>query len=188
MANQKRNKNTIPQKINTFGGSYLKSNPKAERPLCVSRAIHVVLKSSWATGSYSMLQKYNSRKIEDIVRSTAESCRIKVYHLVNVGNHLHLVIKLKDIADYRKFIRIITGLIARHVLKRQRGPVLTPKKKLKKIKFWLARPFTRIINWGRDYKYVDRYMEKNKNDAKSAFAAWGFDVVDFNLIQMLSTG
>jgi REP element-mobilizing transposase RayT len=171
-----------------FGGSRLKSNPKTERPLCSNRAIHLVLKSSWATGSFSMLQKYNSRKIDAIIRITAENCAIKIYHLVNVGNHLHLVIKLKDVKAYPKFIRIITGLIARHVLKRERGPVLEQKKKLKKVKFWIARPFTRIITWGRDYNYLHNYMEKNINQAKVAFAAWGFDVIDIKMIQLLSTG
>jgi REP element-mobilizing transposase RayT len=173
---------------NIFGGSRLKSNPKVERPLCSKRAIHLVLKSNWAMGSFSMLQRYNSRKIDFIIRMAAEKCSIKIYHLVNVGNHLHLVFKLKDVNDYPRFIRAITGMIARHVLRRERGPSLTPKKNLRRVKFWLARPFTRIITWGRDYNHVHQYMEKNTKDAKTVFTAWGFDVVDIKMVQLLSTG
>ncbi len=177
----------MPEKRH-FGGSRLKSNPKTARPLNSKEAIHLVLKSSWATGSKSMLQKYNCDKIDYIIRSTAKKCEIRIYHFVNVGNHLHLVIKLDNLELYPKFIRAITGLISRHVLKRERGPVdLSGKRVLRKIRFWVARPFSRIIAWGRDFKHIKNYMEKNRGQAKSAYPAWGFEIIDLKMIQALNT-
>ena len=175
--------------IRQFGGALLKGNAKMARPLSTKEAVHLVLKSAQAIGTKSMLHTYNVSKIDEIIRTHARLCRIRIYHLVNVGNHLHLVIKLDDRKEFSKFIRVITGLIARHVLKSQRGAAGESKAAgYEKNQFWVARPFTRLIAWGRDYEHITRYMKKNINDAKRGFIPWGFDTTDPILIQMLNTG
>ncbi len=176
--------------LKTFGGSLLKSNPKTKRTLSTKSAIHLVLKSEIATGPNSMLQKYNAKKIDSLIRHQAKLCGIKIYHLVNVGNHLHIVIQITKRHLYAKFIRAITGLIARHVLNKQRGPENSAVSSKKKIQFWIARPFTRIITWGRDFNYVRNYMKKNIDQANRRyhFIAWGFEVVDPIKIAQLNTG
>ncbi|MBL7671198.1 MAG: transposase [Bdellovibrionaceae bacterium] len=149
----------------------------------------MVLKSGQAIGTKSMLHTYNVRKIDEIIRTHARLCRIRLYHLVNVGNHLHLVIKLDDRKEFSKFIRVITGLIARHVLKSQRGAAgESSAAGYERNQFWVARPFTRLIAWGRDYQYITKYMKKNINDVKRCFIPWGFDMTDPMLIQILNTG
>ena len=158
----------------------LKSNPKAKRPISTAEAIHLVLKSQHATGKHSMLHSYNAKKIEAVIRSQAKFWGLKVYHYVNVGNHLHLVIKLNNRRSFNPFIRAITGLIARHVLNAERGSA-------KEVQFWVARPFTRIINWGKDYLNINKYMQKNKGQAKSHFVAWGFDITNTGSILNLNT-
>ncbi len=175
--------------IRQFGGALLKGNAKIARPLSTKEAVHLVLKSAQAIGTKSMLHTYNVSKIDEIIRTHSRLCRIRIYHLVNVGNHLHLVIKLDDRKEFSKFIRVITGLIARHVLKSQRGAAGESKAAgYEKNQFWVARPFTRLIAWGRDYEHITRYMKKNINDAKRGFIPWGFDTTDPILIQMLNTG
>jgi REP element-mobilizing transposase RayT len=172
-----------------FGGALLKGNAKVARPLSTKEPVHLVLKSAQAIGAKSMLHTYNVNRIDKIIRTHAKLCRIRIYHLVNVGNHLHLVIKLDDRKEFSKFIKTITGLIARHVLKAQRGPAVELSTAArKKTQFWVARPFTRLIAWGRDYGHIKRYMKKNINDAKRCFIPWGFDVTDPTLIRMLNTG
>ncbi|MBK7962298.1 MAG: transposase [Bdellovibrionales bacterium] len=174
--------------IRQFGGALLKGNAKIVRPLTTKEPMHLVLKSAQAIGTKSMLHNYNVSKIDEIIRTHARLCRIRIYHLVNVGNHLHLVIKLDDRKKFSKFIRVITGLIARHVLKAQRGAAGESKAAgYKKNQFWVARPFTRLIAWGRDYEHITKYMKKNINDAKRCFIPWGFDTTDPMLIQMLNT-
>jgi putative transposase len=175
--------------LKQFGGALLKGNAKVARPLSTKEPVHLVLKSAQAIGTKSMLHTYNVNKIDKIIRTHAKLCRIRIYHLVNVGNHLHLVIKLDDRKEFSKFIKAITGLIARHVLNAQRGPAVESSTAArKKTQFWVARPFTRLIAWGRDYEYIKRYMKKNINDAKRYFIPWGFDVTDPTLIRMLNTG
>ena len=56
------------------------------------------------------------------------------------------------------FLRAISGIIARTVLGAQRGE---PKGK----KFWDARPFTRIVAWGKAYTAACRYLIKNQLEA-----------------------
>ena len=179
-----------------FGGSHLKGNPKVGRRLSTKEPIHLVLKSERAFGPQSMLQKYNVGKIDKLVRRQAAVFGLKIYHFVNVGNHLHLVIRLHDVKLFAKFIRAITGLIARHVLHQERGQGLKfsktaiPRKASPRCrkKFWVARPFTRLIAWGCDYKNITRYMAKNRNQAKGFFVAWGFDITDPRSVQNLETG
>ena len=189
-----------PARIRLFGGSRLKGHPKTARPLSTKESIHLVLKSARAFGSQSMLHGHNAKKIYELIYNQAECCGIKVYHFVNVGNHLHLVIKLHDIKLYRKFIRAITGLIARQVLKKERGLAKNtsrnesvPNESVSNIanRFWVARPFTRLIAWGRDYNHVSWYMKKNMSQAtsvlKTAFKAWGFEITDPKMISSLNT-
>ena len=93
------------------------------------------------------------------------------------------MIKIDNLRLYKRFIRSVTGLIARHVLNAQRG---SPQY----VKFWVARPFTRILSWGRDYDYVKRYMEKNKGQScfRAAFIDWGFSVTEPQAVMTLDTG
>ena len=172
-------KDKIPKQ---FGGARLKSNPKIKRPLTTKHAIHLVLKSELARGNKSFLRARNVDRIDRIVRSSAKKFGVRLYHFVNVGNHIHLVVKLHDTQTYSSFIRAVTGLIARHVLQAQRNAA-------KGIKFWQARPFTRLVTWGRDYNRVKRYMEKNREQARSGgFTDWGFSVTDPSKIANLDSG
>jgi hypothetical protein len=183
-----------------FGGALLKGNPKEKRPLTLKTPLHLVLKSQKAFGPSSMLAKANAKKIDYVVRKQAAACGVKIYHFVNVGNHLHLVVRLQDRRLYRVFIRAVSGLIARQVLGTERGPKSEAKEpssnievitednseaKIQKTQFWVARPFTRLMTWGPDYKGLSRYMKKNQAQAdrsgarlseKSAPAVVGFDI------------
>lgn len=194
-----------------FGGSRFKGHAKCARPLSTKESVHLVLKSKQAIGPRSMLRSYNAKKIDAIIRRQAKLSGIRVYHLVNVGNHLHLVVRITNLNLYDRFIRSVTGLIARHVTNRERGDgrkflSLAELKLLggnasgsrqetnsqvdkKLARFWEARPFTRLIAWGRDFQYVKNYMEKNKNQAnlRNYFVAWGFDLTGVNDIQYLNT-
>lgn len=170
-----------------FGGSLLKGNPKIQRPLSPKKPLHLVLKSKWTFGEKSMLTRQNSKIVDQIIRKQAKTFGVRLYHLVNVGNHLHLVVKIEDRKLYRKFIRAISGLIPRQVLKKERGPGLLRQKQagghsssvqgtkqnpregaaaergsqIGGGSFWLLRPFTRIASWGRDFLNLKNYMLRN---------------------------
>lgn len=183
--------NLIPTShLKCFGGSRLPSNPKSKRPLSTKNAIHLVLKSRMATGNRSMLQKANAAKVDSVIRRNAKNCGVRIYQLVNVGNHLHLVVRIQSQRLFSHFLRAVSGLIARHILKKERGQAkaqLNTTKPKQHDSFWVARPFTRLIAWGTDFRNVKRYMDKNRGQARSYFVAWGFDQTEPVRIFSLST-
>ena len=152
-----------------FGGNLLRSHPKEARPLSTKEAVHIVLKSEWAIGPASLLR--HADFVDQTIRYWAKKCGVEVYQLVNVGNHLHLVVRLTKLSLYKKFIRTITALIARHVGQRRRGPARSSitdeaNQPESHFQFWLARPYTRIIAWGKDWENILKYMRKNRLDAQ----------------------
>jgi hypothetical protein len=143
--------------VKHFGGAYLKeSNPKEKRPISIKNSMHLVVRSVLAKGPLSLLKFHDD--IQYIIDTQARLFGVKVYRLANGGNHLHMIVLPRSRKAFNGFVRAITGLIARKVLGAERG---CPKA----IKFWEKRPFTRIVEWGRDYKRLCRYLAQNTLEA-----------------------
>jgi len=147
------------KKMRQFGGSLLKqSNAKTARPLSTKHAMHVVLRSSQAKGEWSLRSLKNQKTVEKITRNLAKKYGIKIYEYANVGNHLHLLIKLGNRFTFAPFIRSLSGSIALKV---------TGSNKLKalKEKFWDFRPWTRILEWKKAYSIAKDYVIQNHLEA-----------------------
>jgi len=109
-----------------FGGDLLKGNhPKFKRPLSSKKAIHLVMRSTKARGAHSFLRFHLA--IKRIIDNQARRHGIQVYRLANAGNHLHLMIRCCSRRAYTRFIRSISGLIARLVLQKERGCSRAPR-------------------------------------------------------------
>ena len=67
---------------------------------------------------------------------------VKVYRYANSGNHLHLIVSPRSRQAFRAYLQAISGIIARMTLNVERGKPLG-------IQFWDARPFTKIVEWGK---------------------------------------
>lgn len=145
---------------NVFGGMYFQNyNPSLKRPIDSKKALHLTLKSSQARGEKSFKNKTFEARIFDIVADHAEANGITLYSYANGGNHLHILCRAKHREDYTRFIRSITGLIARLVGGSQRG------KKLSK-KFWDNRPFSRVVSFAkREFEIAKRYLTRNVLEA-----------------------
>ena len=141
-------------KIKDFGGSLIKGNPREQRPISVKRPLHLVMRSSLAKGERSFLNPRRSRIIRELVHRSAKDHGVKVYRFANSGNHLHFILLPGTRTSFQRFIRSISGVIARLTLGAQRGKALG-------LKFWDARPFTRILEWGKDYRYACAYLKQN---------------------------
>lgn len=149
----------IPAPKKVFGGSLLKGNAKEERPISTKHFMHLVLRSSLAKGRRSFLHDKNWRKVNRIVREQAGSAGIKIKHFENVGNHLHIVVLIPSRKALFRFLRSISGIIARFIMGAERN---NPKT----VKFWDARPFSRIVAWGeRSLRPLKEYMHKNREQA-----------------------
>lgn len=141
--------------MHQFGGALLKnSNAKSKRPLSTKHAMHVVLRSSLARGEWSLRSPKNQKMVEKTIRQQAQIYGIKIYEFANVGNHLHLLIKLGNRYTFAPFMRAISGIIALKVTGARKSKEL-------KQKFWDYRPWSRIVEWQRAYSIAKDYVVQN---------------------------
>jgi REP element-mobilizing transposase RayT len=142
-----------------FGGDLLKSaNARCARPISTREAMHIVLRSSQAKGKLSMLEKSRADRIDKLIKKHAKKFEVKIYQYANVGNHIHLLVLASHRDFFKYFLRTISGFIARIVLGAERGSA-------KKTKFWDQRPWSRFVQWNKDFKGVKKYVVQNFNEA-----------------------
>jgi REP element-mobilizing transposase RayT len=128
-----------------------------------------------------MLRENHRNAIDLIIKKQSKEFGVQIYSFVNVGNHLHILVRAQNRNSFKDFLRAVSGLIARKIIKRERGLAKefshrahsTPytKTKTDKNRFWDHRPFTRIVDWGRAYKTTMNYLNKNKIEA-IGFGRW----------------
>jgi REP element-mobilizing transposase RayT len=137
-----------------FGGSLLTSNPKGKRPLHSKLPILLTLRAE-----RSCLRKPGAfHVVNQLVRATAKRHGIRIYKYANVGNHLHILIKIPHVHRWAAFIRELTGRIAQALLARIDLP--------KNLRFWKFRPHTRIVRgWQKAYTTAKEYIYLNQLEA-----------------------
>ncbi|MEQ1876462.1 MAG: transposase [Bdellovibrionia bacterium] len=142
------------------GGSHSKGKRKTARPLDRKKPIHLVMSAKNARAKLSMMSPLNERKVEAIVYEYADKFGVRVHDFANGGNHLHLNVTIPNREQFQKFLRTVSGLIARHILKAKKGQ---PKGK-----FWTSLAFTRVADWGRQLWNLKTYIFKNVLEASGA--------------------
>lgn len=94
-------------------------------------------------------------KVEKLIQQVARKHGVKVYKHANVGNHLHLAIKIPHVRRWAGFIRELSGRIA------------LACRELKAGDFWLYRPHTRVVRgWRKAWKIVKDYVYLNQLEAE----------------------
>lgn len=150
------------------------------RPLSTKESIHLVLRSSKATGAWSFRNHKNKRAILAIVEKFAKKYLVQILSFANVGNHLHIHLRLLRREGYKPFIRAITGAIAMAVTgasrwkqiqmskgkfrKRHSGPTELLEQKTyngRSLKFWDYRPFTRVVRGFHAFLKLKDYVQIN---------------------------
>lgn len=131
----------IKSDLKFHGGEIAIGKRKTRRPLCSKRPIHFVLKAH----NKNLFMKRVA--IERQIQSLARKIGIKIYGLVVNFDHIHFVSRIHSRRIYNRFIRSLTGILAR-------------KFKLK----WKLSPFSRVLEWGSSFKMVLRYIEKNRDE------------------------
>lgn len=147
-----------PRGVQQFGGTLIKGNPREARPISVKRPMHLVMRSSLAVKSHSFLHRTRVRQIEALCHRLGRELGVKVYQYANSGNHLHLIVLPRSRVAFHAYLRALTGLIARITMGVERGKCLDKK-------FWDARPYTRVITWGREFRAVALYIAQNTLEA-----------------------
>ncbi len=144
-----------------FGGALLKgSHPKKKRNFRANLPLHVVMRSSKAVGKRSLFLR--SKQVAKILNIQAQRHFIKLYAVANAGNHLHLLIQAPSQDHLSYFLRAIGGRIAQLVM--EGAQKSAERMDSKPTSFWDARPFSRIVSWGRDFKNVARYIGMNSTE------------------------
>jgi len=145
-----------------FGGSSLgRSHARGKRPFSKKLAVHVVLRSSQAKGTHSLLK--HGRKVETIIFDEAAQRSIRLHGAANAGNHLHLLVQAPSRDHLSAFLRAVTGRMSMIVTKARKGSPL-PKNENGSTSFWDQRPFTRLVSLGRDFTNVLTYISLNSTE------------------------
>jgi hypothetical protein len=160
----------LAKEKSAYGGDLLKSRAGRlrGRPLSTKATMHLVLRSSKAKGNWSFRKPRNATCVNRIIDKFSVAYGVRVISMANVGNHLHLQIKLSNRFGYVPFIRAVTAAIAMAVTGRNRWSIANSDgkaeglnadqmtetnsnlhrlsaKESKREKFWDCRPFTRVV-------------------------------------------
>jgi hypothetical protein len=123
-----------------FGGTLNRGRRKTARPLDTKRSVHFVLK---ATNPHLLL-RYR-RRGEQLTQNMSRRFGVRLYGFAVEADHIHLSARITNRVLYRRWIRALTSGLVRVI------PGL---------KFAYL-PYSRIVNWGRQFKTVCAYIREN---------------------------
>lgn len=159
------------------GGIVTKGHRKLERPLSTKKWIHLILKSDKAEGALSFLRPTNKIIVHRIIHGKAKKFGVKIATGANVGNHIHLKIRIQNRESFQKFLKAITCLIARKVTGARKGKKFG--------RFWQGLAFTRVLTSSLEELNLKGYIKANQIEAKkgkqartkflTAFNAWVYE-------------
>lgn len=162
-----------------FGGALLAGKRKTLRPLSSKDATHLVMRSARARGKDSFLASRNRAAITLLILRFAKKIGVRIYQLSVNSNHIHLLLKISNRTLYKAFIKAVCGKIASQVMsgrsfknfcesKNERSDAIRgygPDARKIKTGFWEFRPFSRVVNWGNDFKTCSEYLKQNVLEA-----------------------
>ncbi len=172
-----------------FGGEHLVGKRKSKRPLSIKKPIHLVLRSM----NFKIFRPKN-QSLERLIHQTAKESGVKIYELAINWSHIHFVIKIESREAYVRFVRVLNSKLALALARVQNRKLLDPNTFSRdqrrshasivssasntsdandpnenKLKLFTLRPFTRILEWGRDYKNGISYLKLNQKEARGEF-------------------
>lgn len=157
---QPKQQNLLPQKWSLSYGGILRSKAKnrGARPLSSKHSLHVVMRSSQAKGLWSFQNSKNIKKIASYVKIYSSRKGVQILSFANVGNHLHLHIKITNRTLYKAWIRGLSSALAMMVAGKKGLQQLKEQKKT----FWDYRPFTRVIQSFKAFLNLQDYVQINQ--------------------------
>lgn len=114
--------------------------------------MHLVLRSDRAHGSWSLLSRRHKWRVYGLVQKIARRRQVRIYRFANVGNHLHLLVQVKSRAAFQAFLREFSGAVA---------VIVTGAVKGRPQRFWNGLAWTKIVEWGRQFRNAARYIVLN---------------------------
>jgi REP element-mobilizing transposase RayT len=147
----------------SYGGELLKTRKgrSTPRPLSTRETMHLVLRSSKAKGDWSFRTPKNAVAIGRILKKFSQKYGVQILNSANVGNHLHLHVKLAHRHGYRPFIRAVSAAIMMTVTGVNRWMMLKPRPGIR-FKFWDYRPFSRVVVGLKSFLGLRDYVRINE--------------------------
>lgn len=128
--------------------------------------------------------------IHRFTEKIAKRWGIRLYRYANVGNHIHLLIRVPSRATWQRFMRELSGGIALIVTGARKGSALTRNESGRG--FWDHLAFTRIVHFGRDFENMGRYLIKNLFESLGVpmkkLLAQGFRILTISKDGLISGG
>lgn len=142
-------------KQQVYGGSL--NYRKVARPFDSKKLSHTVLKADLGPNlGFNRFQK----AIHEIVHRSAKKYGLKIHEWAIHEDHLHLLTFTKSREAQTRFLRFLSAELGRWYarLRRKLGYSARP--------LWRARPFTRLVSWGRRSRQAVRlYIKRNRAEA-----------------------
>ena len=153
----------LAKERSAYGGDLLKTRAGRARgrPLSTRETMHLVLRSSKAKGEWSFRRPRNENSVNRIIDRFSVRYGVRVISMANVGNHLHMQIKLSNRFGYKPFIRAVTAAIAMTITGRNRW-TQTAENSGQGEKFWDYRPFTTVVSSLRAVLNLRDYIRINQ--------------------------
>ncbi len=164
----------LPRSKKEHGGSLSVGKRRVLRPMSSKYSLHITLKSHHAIGGRCLFK--HKKMILRMMRKSSRLFQVKVYSYAVCGNHLHLLIKGPDRFRLQNFFRVFAGHTAQNILKlcplrEIAGGAPQSQKKIasgrkmgcakNQRKFWSFLTYSRVVTWGREFKTVCQYIERN---------------------------
>lgn len=143
-----------------YGGELRKkAKNRGFRPLVTKNgSMHLVLRSSKAIKEWSFLHKNNKEKLAQFIKNFSRQKGVEILSVANVGNHLHLHIRIPSRILYKQWVRGLTSGIAMMIAGLEGLKKLSTQGK----KFWDYRPFTRLVQSYRHFLNMKDYLQINQ--------------------------
>ncbi len=155
-----------PKLKKDHGGSLAVRKKRSRRPLNLKQSHHITMKSHHAVGIRSLFR--HKKMILSLIKKNSSKFQVKVYEYALQGNHIHLLVKAQSREGLQNFFRVIAGHTAQRILKEspfRQAPGGASNKptgcKKNQRKFWSYLLYSRIITWGKEFKLVVRYIQRN---------------------------
>ena len=142
----------LPSTTMEYGGNVRNGKRKIQRPFDPRRPLHVTLRSSKARGIRSLSHPDRKWEVHGLLVRISERHKVKLYRYANVGNHLHLLIQARKRSQLQAFLREFAGSVA---------VLVTGAIKGRPEKFWDQLVWSKIVDWGRQFRNITRYILLN---------------------------
>ncbi|MBX9768307.1 MAG: hypothetical protein K2X47_13620, partial [Bdellovibrionales bacterium] len=127
---------------------------KEMRPLDRRKTIHVTMRAEKARGPLSFRTSRNFAFIASLVKEKSAKFGVRVQSWANVGNHLHLEVRMRSRKEFGQFLKSMTGGVARFVTGARRGKKFG--------KFWDGLVHTRVLTSRNEELRLSRYILLNQ--------------------------